>query len=77
MNNNVEHIVLEEICKYFDIENKNINLKTSLSEFNADSLDIVQLGTNLEQIFDIDFVFKDVENFKNIEDVCIYIEREL
>ncbi len=77
MKNNIEEIVVEEISKYFDIESGKINMSTNLNEFQADSLDAVQLGTNLEQIFDIDFTFKQLEKIKTIQDICLYIESEI
>lgn len=77
MKNNIDRIVIEQFKNYFDLKESEINLNTDIKSFNADSLDFVQIGTNLEQKFDIDFTFEFVREIKKIGDICNYIESEL
>ncbi len=77
MKNNIEDIVLEEFGNYFNIDKSKISLSDDISSFDVDSLDAMQIGTNLEQKFNIDFTFSSVREMKTLEDICKYIEGEL
>ncbi len=77
MRNNIERIVIEEISKYFDTSSITIKKNTKLLSLNIDSLDAVQLGTALEEKFNIEFEFESIKNFKTIEDICDYIESDV
>ncbi len=77
MKNNIESIVKSQFAEYFNISVDEVTIDRDIKTFNADSLDVVQLGTNLELGFDIDFTFEKVREFKTIDDICKYIESEL
>lgn len=52
-----------------------ITKQTSLiTDLEADSLDAVEIMMALEDEFDIEIPDEDAENFKNIGDICAYIE---
>ncbi|MEJ8552866.1 acyl carrier protein [Tepidibacter sp. Z1-5] len=52
-----------------------ITPSTSLvADLEADSLDAVEIMMALEDEFDIEIPDEQAENFKNIGDICTYIE---
>ncbi|MBS5787659.1 MAG: acyl carrier protein [Clostridioides difficile] len=52
-----------------------ITMTTSLvDDLEADSLDAVEIVMALEDEYDIEIPDEEAENFKNIGDICKYIE---
>ncbi|SHH00679.1 acyl carrier protein [Tepidibacter thalassicus] len=68
--------VREIIADQLGIDNvETITKETSLiNDLEADSLDAVEIMMALEDEFDIEIPDEEAENFKNIGDICDYIE---
>jgi len=67
----VRSIIAEQI----GISEDKINLETSLlDDIGADSLDIFQIVSNLEEEFDIEFTKESVENMRTVADAVEYID---
>ena len=67
--------VREVISSQLGISEDKIKLTTSLTDdLGADSLDIFQVVSELEEIFDLEFSNEDAEKIKLISDVVQYIE---
>ncbi len=77
MKSSIEEVVIREISKYLDKDVKEINKDVELITLTIDSFDLIQLGTSLEQYFNIEFKFSAVRGFKKVNDICLYIESEV
>lgn len=65
------------IAEQFNIKKENITLETSFYEdLSADSLDLFQIITELEDKFDIEFSNEDAEKIKTIGDAVNYIKNK-
>ncbi|WP_238916119.1 acyl carrier protein [Clostridium sp. YIM B02555] len=61
------------ICEQLGIEEKEVSLETTFEELGADSLDLFQIITDLEEKYEIQI--EDVEGLKTIKDVIEYVEK--
>ena len=67
--------VQEVISVQLGISGEKIKMTTSLTDdLGADSLDIFQVVSELEEVFDLEFSNEDAEKIKLISDVVQYIE---
>ena len=67
--------VREVISVQLGIPEEKIKMTTSLTgDLGADSLDILQVVSELEEIFDLEFSNEDAEKLKVIADVVKHIE---
>ena len=67
--------VREIICEQLDLEEDRVTLDSNiLEDFEADSLDLVDLVMSLEDEFGIEVPDEQVENFHTVGDVVRYIE---
>ena len=63
------------ICDQFDLEEDDVTPETLLEDdFEADSLDLVDLVMSFEDEFQIEVPDEDVENIKTVGDIVKYIE---
>lgn len=63
------------LAEQFDIEEKSITYDTDFSEdLNADSLDIIDLFSNISGEFGIDADIEIANKFRTVGDVVKYIE---
>ena len=63
------------ICEQLDIPEEKITLETSLlKDIGADSLDIFQIISNLEDEYNIEFPAETVTDMKTVADAVAYIE---
>ena len=70
--------VREVISVQLGISEEKIKMTTSLTDdLGADSLDILQVVSELEEIFDLEFSNEDAEKIKVIADVVQFIEDKL
>ena len=70
--------VREVISGQLGIAEEKIKMTTSFTDdLGADSLDIFQVVSELEEIFDIEFSNEDAEKIKVIADAVKYIEDRL
>jgi acyl carrier protein len=62
------------IAEQFNVSEDTITLETSLTnDIGADSLDVFQIISELEEIYDIEFSHDSVEQMKTIADTVEYI----
>lgn len=67
--------VREIICNQLDLEEDRVTLDSNmLEDFEADSLDLVDLVMSLEDEFGIEVPDEQVEHFHTVGDVVRYIE---
>ena len=70
--------VRDILCELLDIDADEVTLDTDLvKDLGADSLDLVDFVTTLEDEFDKEIPDEDVENIKTIGDIVSYIENSL
>ena len=66
--------VKEIISEQLGMSEDEITLQTSFEELGADSLDLFQIISELEEAFDIEFANDDAENIKTVEDAVKYVQ---
>ncbi len=67
--------VREIICSQLDLDEDRVTMDSDiLEDFDADSLDLVDLVMSLEDEFGIEVPDEQVENFHTVGDVVRYIE---
>ncbi len=67
--------IREIICEQLDLEEDNVTLDSNIMEdFEADSLDLVDLVMSLEDEFNMEVPDDQIENFRTVGDVVRYIE---
>ena len=70
--------IRDVISEQMNIDKGRITPDTSFKDdLNADSLDIFQIITELEEIFGMEFSNEDAENIKTIGDAAEYIKKAL
>lgn len=63
------------ICEQFGTEIDKVTMESSiLEDFEADSLDLVDLAMSLEDEFDIEVPDEELENIKTVGDIVKLIE---
>lgn len=75
-------MVLEKIksilSEQFDIEEDNITSASDIiNDLGADSIDVVDLITSIEDEFEIEVPDEEVENVKTVGDLVKYIEAQM
>ena len=60
-------------CKKSQLYEKSINENTSFADLGADSLDLFQIISALEEEFDIEFEGDDAEDIKTVGEAIDYI----
>lgn len=67
--------VRELICSQLDLDEERVTMDSNiLEDFDADSLDLVDLVMSLEDEYGIEVPDDQVENFHTVGDVVRYIE---
>ena len=67
--------VRESLCDQLDLEEDKVTMDSDIVEdFEADSLDVVDLVMSLEDEFGIEIPDEEIENIKTVGDVVRYIE---
>ena len=67
--------IREIICEQLDLEEDSITMDSDIMEdFEADSLDVVDLVMSLEDEFNMEVPDDQIENFRTVGDVVRYIE---
>lgn len=70
--------VREIICDQLDIEEDKVTMDSDIIEdFDADSLDVVDLIMSLEDEYGIEMPDEEVENIKTVGDIVRYIEEHV
>ena len=67
--------IREIICDQLDLEEDKVNMDSDIMEdFEADSLDVVDLVMSIEDEFGLEVPDDQIENFRTVGDVVRYIE---
>ena len=67
--------IREIICDQLDLEEDKVTMDSDIMEdFEADSLDVVDLVMSIEDEFGLEVPDDQIENFRTIGDVVRYIE---
>ncbi len=67
--------IREIICEQLDLEEDSVTMDSNIMEdFEADSLDLVDLVMSLEDEFNMEVPDDQIENFRTVGDVVRYIE---
>lgn len=67
--------VREIICDQLDLTEDQVTMESDIMEdFDADSLDVVDLVMSLEDEYGIEVPDEDIENFHTVGDVVRFIE---
>lgn len=67
--------IREIICEQLGTDKDEVSLEISLEELGADSLDLFQIITELEQKYNIEM--EEVEDIKTIQDAVNLVEKEI
>ena len=67
--------IRESICDQLDLEEDKVTMDSDIMEdFEADSLDVVDLVMSIEDEFGLEVPDDQIENFRTVGDVVRYIE---
>lgn len=66
--------VKEIIAEQMGISEDDIAMETSFEDLGADSLDIFQIISELEEAFDMEFANDDAEKIKTVGDAVEYVK---
>ncbi len=67
--------IREIMCEQLDLEEDSVTMESDIMEdFEADSLDLVDLVMSLEDEFNMEVPDDQIENFRTVGDVVRYIE---
>jgi acyl carrier protein len=70
----IQEVVAEQLGK----DKSEISLTTSFTEdLGADSLDLFQIVSELEEVFEIDFPQEAIEKIKTVLDAVEYVKSEM
>ena len=70
--------IRDVISEQMGVDKEKITPETSFKDdLNADSLDLFQVITNLEEIFGMQFTTEDAENNKTVGDAAEYVKKAL
>lgn len=66
------------LCEQLDLEEEKVTMESDIVEdFEADSLDVVDLVMSIEDEFGVEVPDEEIENFKTVGDVVRYIEENM
>ncbi len=66
-------VIIAIIAEQLGIDEKTINENTTFADLGADSLDLFQIISALEEEFDIEFEGDDAEDIKTVGEAIDYI----
>ena len=70
--------IRDAIAEQMGVAQDSITEKTAFKEdLNADSLDIFQIISELEEIFDLEFASEDAEKIRTVGDAVEYVKKSL
>jgi len=68
--------IKEVIAEQMSIDAEKITMETSFTDLGADSLDLFQIISELEEIFDMEFDISAAEKLKTVGDAVEYIKNK-
>jgi len=70
--------VREVVSEQMGVDAEDVKMETSFTkDLGADSLDLLQIITELEEAFGMEFAGENAEQLKTVADVCDYIKKAL
>lgn len=70
--------IREIICEQMSVSAEKVTMETSFADdLGADSLDIFQIISDLEEYFEMEFTSEDAEKIKTVGDAVEYIKAAL
>ena len=75
--NKIINFLKEEFINYSDFEISGVNLDTRLDEIGIDSIDLIEIGMDLEHEFEIEINDDDVYAWQTPNDIVNTILKEL
>ena len=69
--------IQEIISEQMNISTEEIKLETAFEDLGADSLDIFQIITELEEVYEVEFDTEDADKIKTVGDAVDYIKAAL
>lgn len=63
------------ICEQLDVEEEKVTEESSFEDLGADSIDLLDFITSVEEEFDIEIPDESTDNLKTVGDVVKYIEK--
>ena len=70
--------IRELLAEQLDIDEEKITMDSNiLEDFEADSLDVVDMVMSLEDEFGVEIPDEEIENFHTVGDVVSYVEERL
>ena len=76
MSATVEERLKKIVADQLGVEESAVGLKAKIIEdLGADSLDIVELVMEIEEVFEIDIPDEDAESFQTVEDAMNFVKR--
>ena len=70
-------VIIKIIADQLDLDENDITLDTAFTDLGADSLDLFQIISALEEEFDMEFDGDDAEDIKTVGDAVDYIKNML
>ena len=68
--------VREILCQQLDLEDDSVTMESRLvDDLNADSLDLAELVTSMEDEFDMELPDENIDNIKTVADLVGFIEK--
>ena len=65
------------VCDYFELNEEEVTPETTFAEIGADSLDMVDITMDIEDIFNVEVTEETLENFTSVADVVAFLEAAL
>lgn len=64
------------VCRYFKLDKETLSPETSMKDIGKDSLDMVELVLEIEDVFELEVDDDDVLTFSTLGDVVNFIEKK-
>lgn len=72
-----ESVVMSVIAEQLNVDVETLSMETAFVDLGADSLDLFQIISALEETFEMEFENDDAENIKTIGEAVNYIKDAL
>ena len=70
--------IRDYLAELLDVDPEKITMASDIvNDFDADSLDVIDMITTLSEDFGVDIPDDDIENFHTVGDVVAYVEERI